>query len=128
DLNADKTVDNQLGMVLGTLQGQNIDVKSAIKLAVDKGDIILLADIQTKSFTSTTGAGLSVKLGATPMPPPCTSPTDMVCGQHLKGSGTFTIANSPEGNVDGKIVGGVFTGGPGNLTLQISLGSGVVTL
>jgi hypothetical protein len=131
DLNGDKTVDNQLGMVLSTLQGQGFDVQGAITQAVLQGDIILMVDVQTKSFTSTSGAGLAIKLGAMPMPAACTDPTMIAtCGQHLKGTGTFTIAAGSPDNaaVAGKIVGGVFTGGPGKISLQIALGAGPVQL
>lgn len=126
DLNGDKTPDNQLGMVLATLAGRGIDVKGGIKKAIDEGDIILLLDLQTSSYTSSGGAGLQVKLGdkATAMPAPCTGTTDTVCRHHLDGRGTFTIASGSPDNaaVSGKIVGGTFNGGPGNISLQIALG------
>ena len=139
DLNGDKTVDNQLGMVLGTLAGQGFKVQDTIDLAVAQGDIILLVDFQTKDLMNTTGAGLNLKLGAMPMPPACTDKsmlstcgctdtTDPIdpttCGSHLKGTGTFSIAAGSPDNaaVAGKIINGVFTGGPGDISLQIALG------
>jgi len=128
DLNGDKTVDNQLGMVLGTLAGQGFDLQATIDEAIADGSIILLVDFQTTDFSSAGGAGLSVKLGdkASAMPTPCTDPANITtCGQHLKGTGTFTVAAGSPDNaaVAGKIAGGTFTGGPGNITLQIALGS-----
>lgn len=125
DLNGDKNPDNQLGMVFTTLASQGFDIQGAIKDAVAQGDIILLVDFQSSSFTSTTAAGLAVKLGTNPNPAPCTDAADTVCGKHLKGTGTFEIAaGSPENAaVAGKIVGGTFTGGPGNIALEIALGS-----
>jgi hypothetical protein len=144
DLNADKTVDNQLGMVLGTLAGQGFDVQGTIDEAIAEASIILLADFQTSSFTSTAGAGLQIKLGDMETPLACntgeeyacklangmecsstdTGCTCSGCGRHLA-NGTFTIdANSPDNAaVAGKIVGGTFTGGPGDITLKIALGS-----
>lgn len=125
DLNDDDTVDNQLGMVLGTLAGQGFDVQGTLDEAVATGSIIVLLDMQTESFTSTTGAGLQVKLGDNPAPAPCTNPDDLTtCGKHLEGTGTFSIsANSPpNAAVNGKIAGGVFSGGPGSISLQIALG------
>jgi hypothetical protein len=126
DLDGDKQVDNQLGQVLAALKGQGFDVQGTIDEAVAQGDIILLVDFQTKSFTSTAGAGLAIKLGdkATAMPKPCVDMNDMTCGKHLAGTGTFTVAaNSPDNvAVAGKIAGGTFNGGPGDLTLQIALG------
>jgi hypothetical protein len=126
DLNGDKTIDNQLGMVLGTLAGQGFEVQTTLDEAVDAGSIILLLDLQTPDFASTTGAGLSIKLGDsdTAMPTPCTDPTmPATCGKHLDGTGVFTIdAGSPaDAGVEGKIAGGVFTGGPGEIKLQIAL-------
>jgi len=120
----DGTVDNQLGMVLGTLAGMGFDVQKTITDAVNQGSIILLVDFQTKDFQSSGAAGLQVFLGANPVPAPCTNAQDMVCGNHLKGTGMFGIAtNSPTDTaLAGKIVGGTFSGGPGNLSLQIALG------
>lgn len=126
DLDGNKTVDNALGMVLGTLVQQGFDLQTSITEAIDQGDIILLLDLQTNSFSKTSGAGLSVKLGDkdTTTPAPCTSDTDMTCRKHLDGNGMFAVASgSPEGvAVNGKIVGGTFNGGPGNFSLKIALG------
>jgi hypothetical protein len=124
DLNGDKTVDNQLGMVLGTLAGQGFEVQATLDEAVLTGSIILLLDLQTPDFASTTGAGLSIRLGDQATPAPCTDPDVLTtCGQHLDGTGEFTIdASSPaDAGVEGKIAGGVFSGGPGEITLQIAL-------
>ena len=144
DLNNDKTVDNQLGMVLGTLAGQGFDVQGTIDKAVAEASIIILADFQTTSFTSAGGAGLSIKLGTSPTPAACNTGemylcknaqnmecdsgtagcTCSGCGRHLT-NGNFQIdANSPQNAaVAGKVVNGTFTGGPGDITLKIALGS-----
>jgi hypothetical protein len=125
DLDDNGTVDNQLGMVLGTLAGQGLEVQGTLDEAVLTGSIILLLDLQSPSFTSTSGAGLDIKLGENPSPAPCTDPDVLTtCGKHLDGNGTFSVAaNSPtNAGVDGKIAGGVFSGGPGDITLQIALG------
>jgi hypothetical protein len=129
DLNGDKTPDNQLGMVLGTLATMNIDVQGSITDAVLEGSIILLVDLQTEDFTNTTAAGLKVLLGDNPMPAACTdpqNPTPATCGKHLDGNGMFSIAAGSPNNaaVAGKIINGTFNGGPGNISLQISLGEG----
>ncbi len=120
----DGTVDNQLGMVLGTLAGMGFDIQTTIDTAVNHGSIILLVDVQTKSFMSSSAAGLQVYIGANPSPAPCTDANDMTCGHHLQGTGTFSIApNSPmDAALGGKIVNGTFNGGPGSLSLQIALG------
>ena len=129
----DGAVDNQLGMVLGTLASMGFDLQGTIDQAVAEGSIILLVDFQTKDFANTTAAGLKVLLGdkATATPAPCNVDEmyDKVagtgCGHHLDGTGSFTItAGSPDdAAVGGKIVNGVFNGGPGNISLQIAIGS-----
>jgi hypothetical protein len=131
DLNNDKTVDNQLGMVLSTLAGMGFKLQDTIDSAVAEGSITLLADFQTKDFMNTTAAGIQVFLGDKPtMPAACNTgetydpATGMGCKHHLDGNGMFTIAaNSPQNAaLGGKIVNGTFTGGPGDLSLQIALG------
>lgn len=134
DLNKDKTVDNQLGMVLGTLASMGFDIQGTIDKAVAEGSIILLVDFQTKDFTNTTAAGLNVLLGANPMPAACmvgeeycntaNPPVCMGCAHHLTGTGNFAIdPKSPDSPaVGGKIINGTFTGGPGLISLQIALG------
>ena len=134
DLNGDATIDNQLGMVLGTLSTMGFDIQGTIDKAVAEGSIILLVDFQTKDFTNTSAAGLQVLLGDTPMPAACTGaemycntatpPVCTGCSHHLGGTGTFTIkAGTPDtGPVGGKIINGTFTGGPGSISLQIALG------
>ncbi|HEY1105322.1 MAG TPA: hypothetical protein VGE78_04165 [Agromyces sp.] len=124
DLNKDGTVDNQLGQVLSTLGSMGFDLQGTIDTAVAEGSIILLADFQTKDFMNTAAAGIQVYLGDNPMPAACSSDTDTTCGHHLDGNGSFTVAaNSPtNAALGGKIITGTFTGGPGNLSLQIALG------
>jgi hypothetical protein len=132
DLNGDKTVDNQLGMVLSTLAGMGFKLQDTIDTAVAEGSIILLVDFQTKDFTSTTAAGIQVFLGTNPTPAPCTGTetydpaTMMGCKHHLDGSGMFTIdpAGPTDAALGGKIVAGTFTGGSedSTLSLQIALG------
>jgi hypothetical protein len=127
DLDGDKVVDNRLGDVLVALKGQGFDVQSTIAEAINEGSIILLLDMQTRSFSSTKGVGFQVKLGdkATAMPAPCTDAADTACRKHLTGTGSFAVAAGSPDNaaVSGKIVGGTFTGGPGDISLKIALGS-----
>ncbi|HMG57247.1 MAG TPA: hypothetical protein VK601_27295, partial [Kofleriaceae bacterium] len=121
----DGTPENALGQLLATLASPAIkfDLQGPLTDAVKQGSLLLLVDFQTKDFTSAAASGLSVKFGATPMPAPCNAPGD--CGHHLDGTGTFTIApGSPTDDaIAGKIVSGSFNGGPGDLTLQIAIGS-----
>jgi hypothetical protein len=120
----DGTVDDRLGEALGVL-ATFFDVQTTVDTAVSHGSIILLIDFQTKDFTTTSNAGLAVKFGANPVPAACSSPTDMTCGNHLTGNPSFSIAtDSPtDASLGGTIVNGTFNGGPGDVTLQIALGS-----
>jgi hypothetical protein len=130
DLNADGTVDNQLGMVLSTLGSMGFDIQATIDESVAEGGIILLADFQTKDFTNTSAAGVQVFLGDMEMPAACNAGetwnemTKTGCKHHLDGAASFSIAaNSPQNAaLGGKIINGTFKGGPGDLTLQIALG------
>jgi len=147
DLNNDGTVDNQLGMVLGTLAGMGFDIQGTIDKAVAEGDVILLVDFQTKdaTFMSAAAAGLGVLLGTNPMPAACNGSADVYqcvtgsgsactsgsagctcsgCGHHLDGTAQFTLADGQTPmELAGPIIGGTFKGGPGEITLQIALAS-----
>jgi hypothetical protein len=137
DLNGDGTVDNQLGMVLGTLSSMGFDIQGNINTSVAEGGIVVLVDFQTKDFNSSAGAGVSAFLGANPNPPACAGSADKFactgsgstlscsgCQKSLTGTASFDIASGSPTNaaLAGKIVGGTFTGGPGDLALQIAIG------
>ena len=133
DLDADGRKDNALGSVLATLKGQGLDVQPTLTDAVQSGSIILLAEFQTKSFTAASASGLRIYLGDNMMvtPPACTDPLMIAtCGKHLTGTGAFKVsATSPtDALVSGPIVGGTFKGGPGTISLQISLTAGQAPL
>lgn len=133
DLNGDGNVDNQLGQVLGTLAGQGIDVQIAMERAVRKGNALVLFDFQTQSFSSASQASLTVLAGdkSTTSPAPCAGPTDTVCGKHLVGTGTFTVAANQEETtaLEGAVADATFNGGPGAYSLPFTLDdSGVISL
>lgn len=125
----DGIVDNKLGSVF-VLLSAGVDLKSVINTAVATGSILLLIDFQTHDLANSSAAGFGVKIGATATPSPCTDMNDTTCGHHLDGHGMFTVdANaSTDGVVAGKIVGGAFTGGPGDVTVQLSVGASPITL
>jgi hypothetical protein len=140
DLNGDGAVDNALGNLLTALSTQGINAQTSIDQAVFDGSITLLTDFQTSSFSSTGAAGVQVYLGSDSQPPACNTGEVVTCGsgadatctgcQHqLQGNASFTIApNSPmDAQLTGPIVGGTFKGGPGNLSLEISIGGGAAT-
>jgi len=122
----DGTVDNKLATLLQLLVDVGkLPLQDTVNESVNQGSIILLADLQTTSFTAAGAAGLSVKFGANPQPPACSSATDTTCGHHLDGNGSFSIASSSpaSSSVAGSIVGGTLSAGPGNLSVQIALGT-----
>jgi hypothetical protein len=122
----DGTIDNGLETLLQVLVGVGkFPLQDTVNDSVNQGAILLLADLQTTSFMNAAAAGLSVKFGADPQPPACTDATDTACGHHLQGNGSFSIAaSSPTSStVSGAIAGGTLTAGPGNLSIQIALGT-----
>jgi hypothetical protein len=124
DLNGDGTVDNELGMVLGTLAGMGLKVQTATDGAVDDGSILMLADLQTTDFQNATDTGFTIYYGANPMPAPCDSMN--TCRQHLSGHGSFSIAsNSPhDAELLGTAVSGAFVLGPGHLGVELGFITG----
>lgn len=133
DLDGDGRKDNALGSVLATLKGQGLDVQPTLTDAVQSGSIVLLAEFQTKDFAAAAASGLRIFLGDNMMitPAACTDPMMIAtCGKHLAGTGAFKVsASSPtDALVSGPIVGGTFKGGPGTISLQISLTAGQAPL
>jgi hypothetical protein len=118
--------DNALGQILATLSsqgGEAVDLQGEIDLAMNQGNIIVLANMQAKSLQTATGVGMWVFLGADPDPAPCDGD---VCGRHLAGGASFSISPSSPPNPNdvllvGQNVGGKYTGGPGTVTLELSL-------
>jgi hypothetical protein len=123
DIDGDGRKDNALGGLLGLLSAAGLDIKATVAEQVATGGIILLANLKATDLTTATGVGLYVYLGDNPNPAPCESEADTECGKHLAGDGTFDIsADSPlDAVVVGENAGGKFTGGPGEVTIELSL-------
>lgn len=133
DIDGNGMSENKLGDLVGILTLAGFEVQEAIDEAVLKGAAILLADVQTTSFSASATAGVSFYLGdsATAMPPPCTDTTMIAtCGKHLAGTGTFNIAaTSPRDTLlKGKFAAGTFKAGPGKLAIQIALTGAPITV
>lgn len=128
DNKANDGVDNQLGMVLGSIGAlaPDLDLQMAVDEQLAQGEIILLANIKARDLASASGVGFYVYLGENPNPPACQDANDMVCGRHLTGTAMFSIsASSPtDAAIGGRIMAGKFTGGPGTVNLQIALAGG----
>jgi hypothetical protein len=131
DIDGDGDTENRLGSILATLQSQSngeLDLQASIDRGVNKGDITLLGDIQTKSLTTATNAGFRVFLGTIVSPAACTNPEDeATCGQHLTGTGSFT-AEASDALVAGSLVNGRFTGSGGTLKLKLALEGTLIDL
>ncbi|HEY3805548.1 MAG TPA: hypothetical protein VGL61_23230 [Kofleriaceae bacterium] len=140
DLDGDGNPDNALGNLLTALSTQGINAQTSIDEAVYDGSISLLADVQTTSFSSAGTAGIQVYLGSDSNPAACNAGEMVTCGsgadatctgcQHqLSGTAMFSIdPSSPmDAALAGPIIGGTFKGGPGNLSLEISIGGAAAT-
>jgi hypothetical protein len=123
----DGAKENKLGKLIGTLAGPGIGLplQPTVDTAVSHGGIILLIDVQTEDLQNSKAAGFGVKIGTMPSPAACTDANDTMCGHHLDGHGSFQISpSSPtDAVVAGTITSGAFTGGPGDVSLQVALGS-----
>jgi hypothetical protein len=120
----DGRIDNNLGFALTVLSGLNeaLDVQATLDTAVNEGGVILLVDFQSKDFANS-NAGFGLKFGSEPNPAACNP--DLTCGHHLMGGASFKVASNSPNNalLGGKLVSGVFDGGPGQVSLQITIGS-----
>jgi hypothetical protein len=124
DLDGDGEVDNQLGGLLqgiGNLTG--LELNSVLSEAITSGQITLLVDVQTPSFSSASGAGARLLVGTNPSVAPCESDTDAVCGRHLTPGTRFDVDSSRfiRAAVAGEVSGGQFAGGPSHISLEIDL-------
>lgn len=130
DVDGDGRTENAIGGLLAALiSAGNLDLQAQVDAQIQAGGVIILADMQATDLTNATGVGLRVYLGdtASVTPAPCSNPDDpSTCGQHLTGDGMFQIAaDSPQNAVViGQNVSGQFTGGPGNITIELALSGG----
>ena len=131
DIDGNGTKENKLGNILFALTSQSqgqLDLQASLDRGVNNGDITLLTDVQATDLGTAKDAGLRVFLGEIVSPEACLDPEDdTTCGKHLLGTGMFT-ATANDSLVAGDIVGGRFTGGPGKLTLQLSLEGTLIAL
>ena len=129
DIDGNGQPDNALGGLLAALAGQaDLDLNGTVNDQVVSGGIVLLANLKATALTEATGVGLHVYLGDadSATPTPCPSPDSMPedCGLHLLGDGMFDVSMDYGAKVVGNVVGGSFTGGPGNITIELALAEG----
>lgn len=127
DIAGTTAADNALGNLLATLVTLGLDVKTSVDENVANGTVIVLADLGTTSFEASSSATMEFFLGQNPNPAACTDPADIAtCGNHLDGSASFDVSTSTPDNavLDGAVVSSRFAGGPGNVTIELSLAAG----
>lgn len=134
DLNGDGTADNSIGTAFAALSNFGFDIQTALDKSLLSGGIIILADVETADFNNVDAARIRLFLGDKPTPAACNGPGDVVsctnakpatctgCGHHLINGMLSIAANSPHHPaITGNIAEGTFIGGPGRITILISL-------
>lgn len=119
-------IDNSLGGLIasiGAVAGMDL-VQEPLNQQIATGTLISLVNIHASELTDAEGADVSFYFGATdpaPTPAPCANEEDTVCGNHLLGTGMFTLddTGATDETLEGDIVSGTFTGGPGTVTLRL---------
>lgn len=131
DLNNDDRADNELGMVFAVLENEGLGTASTAREALLRGGLLMLAEIQTTSLEDADDAGLTTFLGSDPVPDACTDDANLAtCGQHLKGTGHFTVdVDSASHQARGPITGGGFLGDTGIMPVEFAISlAGVIRL
>lgn len=119
DLDNDQAIDNQLGMVMGTLAGMGFPIQMQTDAQVDTGMSITLAEMVDTDAVAAT-ATVTLFSGTNPMPSACAGAADTICRHHLAGTATFDVAatSAHDAPLAGATVGGVYTAGPGHLHVR----------
>jgi hypothetical protein len=114
--------DNAFASLVGLLQ-ETVDVQGAIDHHVASGSSLLLARLQAESLLTSTNVNAWVYLGDNPSVAPCEGVGDSECRHHLDGTASFDIRSGAPTDtaLPGFIVGGFFKGGPGSVTIELSL-------
>ena len=94
DLDGNSSIDNQLGMVLATLTSMGFEIPANAERAIDRGEVVVLIDLQTSSFSNNSSAGFTLYTGTDPMPPACNGSDDLTCRHHLQGDATIGVGTS----------------------------------
>ena len=130
DLDNDGVVDNELGMVDSTFAGMGISDQPAVDHVIDTGAVIMLADLEAADLTTAATASFTMYDGANAMPAACNGSADTTCRHHLAGTATFDVATTSARDtpLSGTVAANVFTGGPGQLHVPVSLFGATVSL
>lgn len=84
DLTGDDIAESQLGTVMALLHDRMIWPFDDAGIAIDRGDAIMLAELQTSAPEDPVDAvALTMFRGANPGPAPCVDAQDSACRRHL---------------------------------------------
>jgi hypothetical protein len=121
DLDGNGTRDNRLGTLLATFNN-TVGLEATINGQLQSGEFVILHSLKSSSFTTAAAASWQVYLGT----PFTDSQQDAGMFPKFDGTGSFTIkSGTPTDAITiGSVAGGTFTGGPGNISLQIAITSG----
>lgn len=126
DIDGKSGAENKLGELVAILSG-GFPIQDTVDEAIERGQAVLLVDVQADSFTAQSAVGVGFYFGDTAniTPKPCTDDTmRATCKQHLAGTGSFSIAASAPRNppLVGPIANGTFTtAASGKLSVQIAV-------
>jgi len=123
DLDGNGSIDNQLGGVMASTAAQGFNVQTPADIAVDRGQILMLAEVRADSLDISAFATFQMFTGTNPNPAACSGPSDQVCRKHLTGSASFIVspATSHDPPLSGAIGASMLVAGPGRLQLQTTI-------
>lgn len=123
DIDGDLAVDNGLGTVIALLSSNGNDPNAAVTQQIDQGEIIHLADLQTRGLDDATDVGLFIWQGANPQPAACIDTFDTECRHHFTGTGSFDVTSEDPGTamIFGDVSGGHYSGTSGAVFLEVPL-------
>ena len=115
DLNGDKTPDNQLGMIMPLLADRGMSPATGAEALIDRGDILMLVQLQRAEPGADDTLAFSLYEGANPSITPCADELDAVCRRHLQGDAQFDVVETTDPLVSPNAERPVI--GPGSLTV-----------
>jgi hypothetical protein len=121
DLDGDGEPDNHLGRAYAALVASTggFDLQGVSDQLVARGSLILLFEALASSFSDAPSASGRALQGGSPSPAPCTDESDLVCGHHLDGSGTFVAESPAPAYASGSVVASLLTIGPGSTRMPV---------
>ncbi|MBI4508988.1 MAG: hypothetical protein HY698_05100 [Deltaproteobacteria bacterium] len=112
DKDPDNSIDNRLGNMMVVLKNNGVDIQSTIDESLTDGKLSILHSVRADDLTKDSSVSWQVYLADQPASPP-----------KYDGSDSYTISKDGPTNavLNGRILGGSFVGGPGDVTIKIAL-------